>query len=123
MKELEQHIKKGDKTAVHAQRQQQNEHQKVLQGTIKPLPGQIVWEINIETGEISEAYYKQIDVDFEAAINKDFSPRKELITKDGFVYIPAINKQNALKKFNKNKSQEKYFAAAPIFDIKNIYNL
>ena len=73
-------------------------------GIILPKKGQTVWEINLQTEEITEAEYEKTTV---AILNADPIPKK-IIQKSGHIYIPAINKKNALKKFKKSKNQKDY---------------
>jgi hypothetical protein len=82
-------------------------------GIILPKKGQTIWEINLETEEITEAEYEKTTV---AILNADPVPKK-IIQKIGCIYIPAINKKNALKKFRKSKNQNDYLIY-PTFSLK-----
>lgn len=97
MKELE--IKTGDKIEIVDQKQQKS--QLKLLKSIKPHQGHKCWELNTETGEVKEAEFKEENVDFISAENKKIALRKKIITKDGYIYLPALNKKNAIKKFKK----------------------
>lgn len=108
----------SEKTEVHAQ--QQKEYKNILIGKIKPQRGHTLWEINIKTGSISEAKYNTIDVDFAKAVKGDFSHLKELIVDENCVYIPALNRQNALKKYQKCADQSAYYKKQSSGDIKDI---
>lgn len=106
MKELNSHIKESVQESIQ---QAPIETEYFLMGRIKTKAGQKVFEIELSTGNISEASYKVINVDYLKALKKDYSPEKELIVKSGHIYIPALNKQTALKKFRKSKNQSDYF--------------
>jgi len=92
MKETE--FKKHDtRIEVSVKQQKQIEHQ--LIGQIIPREGHRIWEVNKETLEVQEAK-------FSKATYKMFGDnKKEIIVKDGFAYIAAINKKNALKQYAK----------------------
>lgn len=112
MKELTQHLKKDDKTEIIAK--QQKEFQKVLEGTIQTKRGHRIWKINIETKEVEEAKFGKRNINYALAIKMDMSVMKDLVKKEGFVYIPALNAANALKKFNENPNQEAYYKKKPL---------
>jgi hypothetical protein len=113
MRELQ--LKKEDKLEVKAEFKK--ESQTVLQGTIKPQRGQIIFEICLLSELISEAKFQSSSVEFTKAVKGDFSGCNQLLIKDGHIYIPAINKENALKKFKQNKNQEFYFKKDPILNL------
>ena len=112
MKELDQHLKKQERVEIVAA--QQKQHQKLLTGKIMPKRGHTVWEINKETLDIKEAKYQNHALKYELAAIGDFSRLADLIMEEGFIYIPALNKENALKKYNNNPNQSHYFYKQPI---------
>lgn len=111
MKELQQHLKHHER--IEIANQQQKEQQKLLIGKIVPKAGQRIWQINIETLEVSEPRYNNHALKYELALNRDFARVADIIMMEGCVYIPAINKENAFKKFKKNPNQSHYFYKEP----------
>ncbi len=93
MKELE--IKQKDKLEISVKQKKQIEKQFI--GDIIPHNGHKIWKINKETLEIEEAKY----------LNTTFyigqENKKEILVNDGFEYVSALNKKNALKLFTKGK--------------------
>lgn len=106
MKELLTHIKEEVNGAkITAQVPKQAEY--ALMGIIKPKPGHIVWEFNLESGECFPAQYKKVNAMF--SMLKSLYPIKELVQREGYIYIPALNIENAIKKYNKSKRQSDYY--------------
>lgn len=76
---------------VSVKQQKQVEHQ--FLGKIIPHQGHKLWQINKETLEIEEAK-------FTNTTYKMFGEnKKEIVVKDEFAYVSALNKKNALKKY------------------------
>ena len=104
MKEVEEH--KIDKTEVVNQRQ--IEKQKKLVSKLKPKPGQTVYELNCKSGVVQPATFKNERVQLVARRNL-FTFKKQLVQKrvkvidfkPGFLYVCALNEENAAKKFMK----------------------
>lgn len=119
MKELETHLHIGvdsaSKTEMNVKKQQEIEY--VLEGTIKPIKGHFVWEINKVTGEIKKAQYKQDTVTLNVFTEL---PPEKLITHIDCVYIPALNARTAKKKYNSNPHQENYYAKTPLLNINDL---
>jgi len=105
MKELETHLKLDNQDKIELNVKKQQEIQYFLQGTLKPQVGHFIWELNEETGEIRKAEFEKTTAIFGAAI-----PPEELIVKPDCIYIPALNAENAKKKYLKNKNQSFYYA-------------
>ena len=94
MKELETNI--NNKIEVSVKKQQEKKHEFI--GDIVQYEGHKLWEINKETLEIKEAK-------FSYATYRLFQKnKKEIFVKDGFAYVSALNKKNALKKYNNNQN-------------------
>ena len=93
MKELE--VKPKDKLEISIQQKKQIE--KKLIGDIVPNNGHKIWKINEETMEVEEAKY----------LNNAFiigtENKKEILITNGFFYVSALNKKNALKLYRKGK--------------------
>ena len=117
MKELETHFKLGNKTELNVKKQQEIEH--LLIGSIEPRIGHFVWELNEETGDIKKAEYKKDTVTF-ACLEGYHVPPKKLIINPDCIYIPALNAENAKKKYLKNKEQSHYYTKEPFINIKDL---
>jgi len=104
MKELE--LKDKEKIEVVANQKKQIERE--LVGYLMPYNGHKVWEINIETGEIDEAKYAVANYDVFG------ENKKEIVIKDGFYYVSALNKQNAYKKAIKGTPSGKQMNTNPM---------
>jgi hypothetical protein len=115
MKELETHLKLKDKTELNIKKQQEVEY--ILEGTIKPKRGHIVWEINEETGEINPAEYKSDTISFVKSLAV---PSEKLVIKKDCVYIPALNIKNAKKKYLNNKEQSYYFKKDALLNLSDL---
>lgn len=113
--ELETHLNKDVKTEVTIKKKQEIEY--VLEGTIKPKVGHKIWELNEETGEIKEAQYKSDTVSFNSNAVMD---SEKLIRHSDCVYIPALNIENAKRKYLKNKEQSFYYAKAAPMSLSDI---
>lgn len=90
-------LKPKDKIEIAVKKKQQIEHQ--LLGKVRPRNGHKVFEINIETLEVNEAKFSPV-----TALVFGVVKNKEIIIKKNHVYISALNKKNALKKFSKTNS-------------------
>ena len=119
MKELETHLKVGvnnpNQTEINVKKKQEIEY--VLEGTIKPQTGHFVWELNEETGEVKKAEYKRDTISFNAFTKQE--PEKLVVNPD-CIYIPALNIENAKKKYLKNKEQSAYYVKPPVMNLSDI---
>lgn len=104
MKEIELKIK--DKTEVSIKQKKQVE--KKLIGDIVPNNGHKTWKINKETLEIEEAKY------LNTAFHIGKENKREILVTDGFEYVSALNKKNALKLFAKGKVGGKEIIENPL---------
>jgi hypothetical protein len=95
----------ADQIELHAQKEVEKK-MKVL-ARFKKYPNHKVWELNLLTQEIKEAEYEVDDtVPFVAAnanllLGQVRPMRHRLIERDGCLYEPALNIENARKKFVK----------------------
>lgn len=92
MKEIEQ--KAQEPTEQVAQAQQKKGTKFKYKVALKS--GHSVWEVNLNTGEIKKAVY-------ESSANINFKTKqssKKLIENEDCIYIPALNKVNAKRKFD-----------------------
>jgi len=119
MKELETHLKVGvnSESRIEMNVKKQQEIEYVLEGTIKPKRGHYVWELNEETGEIKKAQYKRDTVAFNVFTE---TPPEKLIVNPDCIYIPALNAENAKKKYLNNKEQEHYYYQQPPMNINEL---
>jgi predicted nuclease with TOPRIM domain len=104
MKEIE--IKQKDQLEISIKQKKQIE--KKLVGDIIPHNGHKIWKINKETLEIEEAKY------LNTAFFIGEENKKEILVIDGFEYVSALNKKNALKLFAKGKAGGKEIIKNPL---------
>lgn len=104
MKELDQKIKAESELSVNQKKQVEYD----LIGQIIPHEGHVIWEINKETLEIKKAKFSNIAYVFGQE-NKN-----EIIQKEGFFYVSAINKKNALRKYKQGRNGTKIIDKAPL---------
>jgi hypothetical protein len=97
MKEIENPLDHKEEIEVVAQKQQEKQFK--LIGQMRPQNGQKVFEVNCTSGECNEAQFQTVAVNFITAAKGDNSAKKKIIAKENCMYIVALNKKNALKKF------------------------
>jgi hypothetical protein len=117
MKELENHLQLENQQRIELNVKKKQEIEYVLRGIIRPQKGHFIWEINEKTGEVKKAEYKRTTAVFFGAT----LPPEELIIKPDCVYIPALNIENAKKKYLKNTSQSSYYVKPPLFGSHDIF--
>lgn len=93
---------------ISVKKKQQIEY--VPLGIIRKQNGHTLYEIDINTEEIKEAQYIVQNATYDLLTGMSNSKQGGLITNKNCIYIPALNKENALKKFKKSKIQSDYFA-------------
>lgn len=108
MKELE--LKEKEKLEIVANQKKQIEHEYI--GLIVPYDGHKMWEIEIATGNIKEAKYSN------TTFNAFGENKKEIIVKEGFLYVSALNQKNAFKKAIKGVPSGKKINPQPMKLIK-----
>lgn len=98
---MEEQLKQKNKIEISVKKQVQIE--KELIGKIIPHKNHTLFEINNETGEIKEALYIPVPtfVKFGEKVEK---PKKQALVREGFSYVSAMNKKNALKKYSKGSN-------------------
>lgn len=77
----------------------QNVREKKFIGSIKMERGQKLFELNLKTGDIKLAEFKESVIEFPLHQKSPLSKRKELIVGEDCMYRPAINLVNAKRKF------------------------
>lgn len=105
------------KTTQSVKKKKEEKVEAKLMGTIRPQNGQKVFEINEETGDCKVASYKSDTV--KISFKGNHAHDKLIINKD-CVYIPALNVDNAKKKYLKNKNQAFYFAKSAVMKIEDL---
>ena len=108
MKELLTHLKEDIRHQIVASIPKKTEY--VLMGVIKPKGGHRVFEFNLDTHACTEATYKNRNVSFHSP-----SLIKELVIRNGHLYIPALNMSNAIKHYNLDRVQSSYYVKEPPF--------
>lgn len=91
MKEFE---PKND-TRIEMSVKQKKEVKHELVDNLVPHEGHTVWKINKETLEIEPAKYTN------ATYNLTGDNKREILIQPGYAYVAALNKKNALKKYQK----------------------
>ncbi len=104
MKELD--LKNETKIEISVKQKKQVEHE--LIGRIIPHEGHIIWQINKETLEIEKAKFSN------ATYHLGGENKKEVMTKDGYAYVSALNKKNALRKYKQGKNGSKPINEEPL---------
>ncbi len=104
MRELEQNLKV--KTELSVKQKKQVEHE--LISCIVPHEGHVIWQINKETLEVDKAKFAN------ASYHIGGDNKKEIIVKDGFCYVSALNKKNALKKYFQGSNGSKEINNEPL---------
>lgn len=108
MKELE--LKSGKKQELVAKKQQEKKTQLQLDSSIFPHGNHKLWEINEHTLEVVPA---EFDLKKDYVFNPNWkkgdklSSEKALIKREGCVYVSALSKETALKKYIKGDNGSK----------------
>lgn len=114
---LKQHLDTGVKTELSVKKEVKKEY--VPEGTLAPKKGHFVWEINKETLSVVKAEYKRNTAVFSRT---QTLPSEELIKKENCVYIPALNADNAIKKYMQNSEQSAYYAKPVPMSLKECFH-
>jgi hypothetical protein len=102
-----QKLNESNPTEISVKKKQQIEYMPL--GKIFVQRGHTVFEIET-TGEIREAEYQVQSSTYDLLKGIAQSKIGSLIVNKGCVYIPALNKANALKKYLKSGVQSDYYA-------------
>lgn len=68
-------------------------------GSLRSISGLTVFEMNIKDRTI-------IPAEFESVIKMDGTKHRKIVIKENCVYIQALNKQNAFRKFKKKVAKK-----------------
>ena len=96
MKELEQYEKVSEEIVIPIKKETK------LLGTIKPHRGHKCFEINTLTGEVTDAAYTEESITIMTS--SKYTPKRKINVKENCIYITALNKKNAIKRFNTLKT-------------------
>jgi hypothetical protein len=107
MKEFEGVYQEKDKMELSIQKKQQKEKEFV--GKIIPHAGHKIYEINEETLEIGLAKYE-----LKTFIIGQYHNNPEIIIRNGYSYVSALNKKNALKKYKQGLNGSKEEVKNPL---------
>jgi hypothetical protein len=97
MKELEQHSKVSTEAKQVAPIRKQSE----LLGKMRFHRGHKCYEINTVTDEVAEHVFKGDDIRYNLILGKVVTRKIDM--KKDCIYITALNKENAMKKYKKLK--------------------
>ena len=95
-------IKSKNKIEISVKKQVQIE--KELIGNITPHPNHKLYEIDNETGEINEAMYIEEPTFIKFGMSVPKNVIKKALVRDGYTYVSAMNKKNALKHYRNNSN-------------------
>lgn len=96
MKELEKYEKVNKEVVIPIKSEMK------LLGTLKPQKGHKCFEINTITQDINEAKFYE---DIVSMFSSSYERKKKLRIKENCIYITALNKTNALKKYREQLKQ------------------
>jgi hypothetical protein len=100
--------KKDTQPKIEITQQQEKKYELKFDSKIIPHKGHTLYEINTETMEIKQAEYIVQDVTFDPKwIKSNLSTNKKIVKASGMIYISALNKKSALKKFEKGVNGSK----------------
>lgn len=89
-------------------------------GKISIQRGHTLFEIETETHEIRPAQYLVQSATYDLSKAMIIEGLGNLIVNKGCVYIPALNKANALKRFLRSSLQSDYYAKAAPMSISDL---
>lgn len=101
-------FKKRDKenTELSVKLSQEEQRNLKLIGSLIPHKGHQVFKIHKLSLEVSKPLYKKtLMYDINKSIKENLP---KLIVEEGYSYVVALNKTNALKKYNKNDNGSKF---------------
>ena len=91
------------KVKIEQSKEQEQEARIEFDTRIIPHQGHTVFEINIDTLDIVKAEFEETDLIFDPKYTKGrmLNVERKIIKKEGFVYVSALNKKNAIKNYRK----------------------
>lgn len=112
MKEMEKHDRDSERLQIESvQARQENQEFKLI-GSLRPLKGHTLWEINRKTLEIKPAKYttsvkKKITWHEALKIHNGHQVKTEVIVDKDCEYISALTKESALQRYLSGKGSAK----------------
>jgi hypothetical protein len=111
MKELEKYERDIEKAGIEAVEEKKQKQEITFTGSIRPLKGHTLFEINTRTLEVREASYNEHKrITWHSALRflkGEISLNKEVIKNKDCIYISALNPTNALKRYREGKGSAK----------------
>ena len=94
------------KDRIEVTKEQQQETRIEFDTRIVSQRGHTVFEIEVSTMDIRKAEFEETDLVYDAKFTKGrvLHVERKIIKKDGCVYVSALNKKNAWKKYNKGEN-------------------
>lgn len=87
------------KTEIVSQVEQKKEIKTI--GSLRKIPGLILWKMNTKTFAITEVEPEKIDIDFAAAQKGITTTKSRVKIDENAIYCQALNLKNAERKFLK----------------------
>ena len=104
MKELEKPYQDENIDSIESQHLEKEKIEFKFEHSIRPIKGHKVWEIELSTNKVTLAEFKETDIiDYNEAQKTNSTNIKDIVRKNGHIYISALNPKNALKRYNQNK--------------------
>jgi hypothetical protein len=85
---------------------QEKKYQEKYIGSIRPHKGHKLFEINLKEGTCSPAEFVQQD--YVVGKDNQGAAHKKVLVKPDCVYVSALNKENAIRKFLKGSIGDKF---------------
>ena len=91
------------KVTIEQSKEQEQESRIEFDTRIIPHQGHTVFEINTKTLDVVKAQFEETDLIFDPKYTKGkmLNVERKIIKKEGFVYVSALNKKNAIKNYHK----------------------
>lgn len=100
---LDEHVTVKDKIEIVGQAEKKYQVNKLA--TINPHKGHILYEFNLIKKEITVAEFDKQDVEMLKLKKEWTGVTKKVIVKPDCIYISALNKKNAIKKFMQQSNE------------------
>jgi hypothetical protein len=110
MKEFEKQNLVSIKTQIESVVKKQKQQEFKFLDNLRPLAGHNLWEINTKTLEVNLASFKKESfITWSDALRlfKGGKITKEVVVKQGYVYISALTKEKALERYLSGKGSAK----------------
>ncbi|MFT5450567.1 MAG: hypothetical protein ACI9N9_000044 [Enterobacterales bacterium] len=103
-------LQSKEKAKQEINQEKQQEQRLEFQRSVTPYDGHDLFEIDVSTMRIRKARFEKRDFVYDPnwKKGKKLSVDSTVITNIGCVYVAALNKENAIEKYNKNKTGDRY---------------